>query len=180
MSRRCGGYHRVAASLEVLGQVPRRWSGANFQLDFRHRDLHLLVMLCSLLGTTAQPSGIIGAFVSRIWRIQQVPSSETALPLPACWPRRQVAPSACGAHEPGVASTAASNCSRVCTHIARRFSYLRAGQFGKAGSDIRLRRLLQVPAPAAQLTKVLAGLRHTFVVADATLPDCPLVYASEG
>ena len=40
--------------------------------------------------------------------------------------------------------------------------------------------LLQVPAPAAQLTKVLAGLRHTFVVADATLPDCPLVYASEG
>lgn len=38
----------------------------------------------------------------------------------------------------------------------------------------------KVPAPAAQLTKVLAGLRHTFVVADATLPDCPLVYASEG
>ncbi|KAK9814220.1 hypothetical protein WJX72_002492 [[Myrmecia] bisecta] len=37
-----------------------------------------------------------------------------------------------------------------------------------------------VPAPAGQLTKVLAGLRHTFVVADATLPDCPLVYASEG
>ena len=38
----------------------------------------------------------------------------------------------------------------------------------------------QVPAPAAQLTKVLAGLRHTFVVADATLPDCPLVFASDG
>nr|AML79622.1 putative LOV domain-containing protein [Leptosira obovata] len=37
-----------------------------------------------------------------------------------------------------------------------------------------------VPAAAGQLTKVLAGLRHTFVVADATLPDCPLVYASEG
>ncbi|GFR40580.1 hypothetical protein Agub_g1160 [Astrephomene gubernaculifera] len=37
-----------------------------------------------------------------------------------------------------------------------------------------------VPSPASQLTKVLAGLRHTFVVADATLPDCPLVYASEG
>lgn len=36
------------------------------------------------------------------------------------------------------------------------------------------------PAPASQLTKVLSGLRHTFVVADATLPDCPLVYASEG
>ncbi|KAK9865513.1 hypothetical protein WJX84_001549 [Apatococcus fuscideae] len=37
-----------------------------------------------------------------------------------------------------------------------------------------------LPSPAGQLTKVLAGLRHTFVVADATLPDCPLVYASEG
>ena len=39
---------------------------------------------------------------------------------------------------------------------------------------------VQVPSPAAQLTKVLAGLRHTFVVADATLPDCPLVFASDG
>nr|AML77557.1 putative LOV domain-containing protein [Stigeoclonium helveticum] len=39
---------------------------------------------------------------------------------------------------------------------------------------------LSVPAPATQLTKVLVGLRHTFVVADATLPDCPLVYASDG
>uniref|UniRef100_A0A126WY62 non-specific serine/threonine protein kinase n=2 Tax=unclassified Uronema (in: green algae) TaxID=2689038 RepID=A0A126WY62_9CHLO len=37
-----------------------------------------------------------------------------------------------------------------------------------------------LPAPATQLTKVLVGLRHTFVVADSTLPDCPLVYASEG
>jgi PAS domain-containing protein len=37
-----------------------------------------------------------------------------------------------------------------------------------------------MPAAAAQLTNVLSGLRHTFVVADATLPDCPLVYASEG
>lgn len=37
-----------------------------------------------------------------------------------------------------------------------------------------------MPKAAGQLTKVLAGLRHTFVVADATLPDCPLVYASEG
>nr|AML77131.1 putative LOV domain-containing protein [Hafniomonas reticulata] len=37
-----------------------------------------------------------------------------------------------------------------------------------------------VPSAASQLTKVLAGLRHTFVVADATLPDCPLVFASEG
>ena len=39
---------------------------------------------------------------------------------------------------------------------------------------------MQLPSPAGQLTRVLAGLRHTFVVADATLPDCPLVYASEG
>jgi len=38
---------------------------------------------------------------------------------------------------------------------------------------------LQVPAAAQQLTQVLSKLRHTFVVADATLPDCPLVYASE-
>nr|AML77908.1 putative LOV domain-containing protein [Chlamydomonas bilatus] len=37
-----------------------------------------------------------------------------------------------------------------------------------------------VPAAASQLTKVLAGLRHTFVVADATLPDMPLVFASDG
>lgn len=37
-----------------------------------------------------------------------------------------------------------------------------------------------LPAAASQLTKVLAGLRHTFVVADATLPDMPLVFASEG
>ena len=40
--------------------------------------------------------------------------------------------------------------------------------------------LLQVPAAQATLTSALAGLRHTFVVADATLPDCPLIYASEG
>lgn len=39
--------------------------------------------------------------------------------------------------------------------------------------------VLQVPAAAQQLTQVLSKLRHTFVVADATLPDCPLVYASE-
>nr|AML79004.1 putative LOV domain-containing protein [Botryosphaerella sudetica] len=37
-----------------------------------------------------------------------------------------------------------------------------------------------IPAAAAQLTQVLSGLKHTFVVADATLPDMPLVYASEG
>lgn len=39
---------------------------------------------------------------------------------------------------------------------------------------------MQVPEPQAKLTSALASLRHTFVVADATLPDCPLVYASEG
>ena len=37
-----------------------------------------------------------------------------------------------------------------------------------------------MPEAAPQLTKVLAGLRHTFVVADYTLPDCPLVFASDG
>lgn len=37
-----------------------------------------------------------------------------------------------------------------------------------------------IPSAAGQLTKVLAGLRHTFVVADASLPDMPLVFASEG
>lgn len=37
-----------------------------------------------------------------------------------------------------------------------------------------------LPAAATQLASVLSGLHHTFVVADNTLPDCPLVYASEG
>ncbi|KAL4442423.1 hypothetical protein ABPG77_005007 [Micractinium sp. CCAP 211/92] len=37
----------------------------------------------------------------------------------------------------------------------------------------------KVPA-AKPFTSALAKLRHTFVVADATLPDCPLIYASEG
>lgn len=37
-----------------------------------------------------------------------------------------------------------------------------------------------VPSTASQLTRVLAGLRHTFVVADAQQPDMPLIYASEG
>lgn len=37
-----------------------------------------------------------------------------------------------------------------------------------------------VPPAQPQLTSALAALRHTFVVADATLPDCPLIYASEG
>eukprot|EP01026_Neomeris_dumetosa_P039897 TRINITY_DN3287_c0_g1_i8.p1 TRINITY_DN3287_c0_g1~~TRINITY_DN3287_c0_g1_i8.p1 ORF type:complete len:630 (+),score=89.98 TRINITY_DN3287_c0_g1_i8:172-2061(+) len=35
------------------------------------------------------------------------------------------------------------------------------------------------PETATHLSKVLQGLKHTFVVADATLPDIPLVYASE-
>nr|AML77886.1 putative LOV domain-containing protein [Eremosphaera viridis] len=38
----------------------------------------------------------------------------------------------------------------------------------------------QVPQAANQLTQILAGLRHTFVVADNTLPDCPLIYVSDG
>jgi len=49
-----------------------------------------------------------------------------------------------------------------------------------ADAQPTLHRVAQIPKAAGQLTKVLAGLRHTFVVADATLPDCPLVYASEG
>ena len=39
---------------------------------------------------------------------------------------------------------------------------------------------LQVPKAQAQMTSALASLRHTFVVADATLPDMPLIYASDG
>eukprot|EP00217_Crustomastix_stigmatica_P012793 CAMPEP_0183797780 /NCGR_PEP_ID=MMETSP0803_2-20130417/17021_1 /TAXON_ID=195967 /ORGANISM="Crustomastix stigmata, Strain CCMP3273" /LENGTH=709 /DNA_ID=CAMNT_0026042449 /DNA_START=114 /DNA_END=2240 /DNA_ORIENTATION=- len=31
-----------------------------------------------------------------------------------------------------------------------------------------------------ELTMALAGLRHSFVVADPTLPDCPIVFASDG
>ena len=30
------------------------------------------------------------------------------------------------------------------------------------------------------LTMALAGIRHTFVVTDPYLPDCPIVFASEG
>eukprot|EP00798_Chlamydomonas_sp_ICE-L_P013927 gene13927-19857_t len=39
---------------------------------------------------------------------------------------------------------------------------------------------MSVPEAANNLTQVLSGLRHTFVVADATLPDMELIYASEG
>ncbi len=49
-----------------------------------------------------------------------------------------------------------------------------------SGEDQVARVSKQVPLPQAKLTNALAGLRHTFVVADATLPDCPLVYVSEG
>jgi hypothetical protein len=51
---------------------------------------------------------------------------------------------------------------------------------GKCEPGTILRYDLQIPAAAGQLTQVLAGLKHTFVVADATLPDMPLVFASEG
>jgi len=37
-----------------------------------------------------------------------------------------------------------------------------------------------VPGASKLLTLAMAGLRHTFVVSDPTLPDCPIVYASEG
>ena len=49
-----------------------------------------------------------------------------------------------------------------------------------SGEDQVARVSKQVPLPQAKLTNALAGLRHTFVVADATLPDWPLVYVSEG
>ncbi|GAB4820055.1 hypothetical protein N2152v2_007101 [Parachlorella kessleri] len=52
---------------------------------------------------------------------------------------------------------------------------MQAAHPGASGAEAR-----DVPAAQAQLTSALAGLRHTFVVADATLPDCPLIYASEG
>ena len=43
-----------------------------------------------------------------------------------------------------------------------------------------MQRVPSMPVAATQLANVLSGLHHTFVVADNTLPDCPLVYASEG
>ncbi|MEW5309471.1 MAG: hypothetical protein WDW38_001359 [Sanguina aurantia] len=63
------------------------------------------------------------------------------------------------------------------TEIDLRFSSKEMGQLSVVVAPV-LR--FKIPAAAGQLTKVLAGLRHTFVVADATLPDVPLVYASEG
>lgn len=58
-------------------------------------------------------------------------------------------------------------------------SVAEAGPRFRMGFEKSLVLRLQVPAAAQQLTQVLSKLRHTFVVADATLPDCPLVYASE-
>lgn len=39
---------------------------------------------------------------------------------------------------------------------------------------------VQLPEVQPMLTKALAGIRHTFVVSDPSLPDCPIVFASEG
>eukprot|EP00959_Pyramimonas_sp_CCMP1952_P311248 6513808-Pyramimonas_sp.AAC.1 len=36
------------------------------------------------------------------------------------------------------------------------------------------------PKAKKNLTMALAGIRHTFVVTDPFLPDCPIVFASEG
>lgn len=51
---------------------------------------------------------------------------------------------------------------------------------GRSSCSLPLAQASGVPTVAPQLTSALAELRHTFVVADATLPDCPLIYASEG
>jgi PAS domain S-box-containing protein len=39
---------------------------------------------------------------------------------------------------------------------------------------------VKLPAPQRHLTMALAGIRQTFVVTDPFLPDCPIVFASEG
>ena len=38
----------------------------------------------------------------------------------------------------------------------------------------------QLPIAQRNLTIALAGLRHTFVVADPSQPDCPITFASDG
>jgi PAS domain-containing protein len=38
----------------------------------------------------------------------------------------------------------------------------------------------KTPKAKKNLTRALAGIRHTFVVSDPFLPDCPIVFASEG
>eukprot|EP00798_Chlamydomonas_sp_ICE-L_P007878 gene7878-1088_t len=57
--------------------------------------------------------------------------------------------------------------------------YLQRHYLTRSVSQKRVMAIVSTGA-ASQLTKVLAGLRHTFVVADATLPDQPLIYASDG
>jgi PAS domain-containing protein len=39
---------------------------------------------------------------------------------------------------------------------------------------------VKLPAAQRHLTMALAGIRQTFVVTDPFLPDCPIVFASEG
>ena len=39
---------------------------------------------------------------------------------------------------------------------------------------------ISAPQASKGLTMALASLRHTFTVCDPTLPDCPIVYASDG
>ena len=39
---------------------------------------------------------------------------------------------------------------------------------------------ISAPQASSDLTNALATLRHTFTVCDPTLPDCPIVYASDG
>mmetsp|Transcript_31238 Transcript_31238/g.43292 ORF Transcript_31238/g.43292 Transcript_31238/m.43292 type:complete len:753 (+) Transcript_31238:415-2673(+) len=48
-----------------------------------------------------------------------------------------------------------------------------SGTTGSAGT-------VKVPKAEKHLTAALAGIRHTFVVTDPFLPDCPIVFASEG
>jgi len=38
----------------------------------------------------------------------------------------------------------------------------------------------KMPEVKRTLAMALAGIRHTFVVTDPFLPDCPIVFASEG
>jgi PAS domain-containing protein len=39
---------------------------------------------------------------------------------------------------------------------------------------------IAAPEASKGLTMALASVRHTFTVSDPTLPDCPIVYASDG
>jgi hypothetical protein len=40
--------------------------------------------------------------------------------------------------------------------------------------------VVRLPSAQRHLTMALAGIRQTFVVTDPFLPDCPIVFASEG